>query len=49
MAEGVVSFQAGGAYHLSEEWVNQATRIENAVGIVLIAMLLIVPMVLEVL
>ncbi len=45
----VVSFQAGGAYHLSEEWVNQATRIENAVGIVLIAMLLIVPMVLEVL
>ena len=44
-----VTFQAGGEYYLSDEWVSRITRIGNAAGVVLIALLLIVPVALEVL
>lgn len=44
-----VTFQAGGEYYLSDEWVSRITRLGNAAGIVLIALLSIAPMALEVL
>ena len=44
-----ITFQAGGEYYLSDEWVSRITRIGNAAGVVLIALLLIVPVALEVL
>jgi len=42
-------FQLGGAYYLTDRWADLATKAGNAVGVVLIAALLLVPVLLEVL
>jgi ech hydrogenase subunit A len=44
-----VSFQAAGEYYLSDESISRVTRLGNAVGAVLIVVLLVVPAALEVL